>query len=1467
MANGIDEFNLQLSGELDQQQSKTNINSDIAKLEKAIEHLKVQAQIDPNSAKQIAQQLSNILNQKIVVDNIQIDGKVATQAGQKVGTNIANSIKASIEANKASIESVISDLNKNALGGLVTKFNLGQKGVDPKLSQDVNRLTKELNELAEQAVRTNADSSWESLVNKMSELHNILTSTGKVRVDLSAFEEVTKVADYFKGMNIKIPVESVKEVLSALNTSGIEMLGKKGSIENLKDLNQQLVQLGITFSKGKGNLNADWEETYTQLGRMDWASETNDVDQYVRVINELLVARDKLYGSGTLQPASREDVSKVLFDWMAQVEDASKKVNVLSDEQAQLQNQLAQQSTTSSNDVVKNEQRKQQEYEETAKTLQSLQDYYKKYYEAAKTSDKALQDHLKNAREQIIKQLTIDDPAKGLNGTLGVFTDHSGITQQNLDYFSAMRVELEKLGYTLGEIKWNENAYTATAKIIPIDENAIKDATEMRNILFDVEGQEKELAQTSTATANTVVLNEHKKQNAIDETAEKVEEEIQRSERLAKAQTRLKDSYDQISKNYDVKSITFDNTIDADKDAHNYFKELIADEEALIYTTSKLGELGGLKEFTTHIKRASGELESLRFILDDDPESDNGRFRFAESVINDKGHLQQVEQIEKTYTNYLNKLNDLKTKYSEASVDYSGFEKVLNNFRQGTTDVNALKVAFNELSNSAKLGVQSLKSQDSSFDPIQQALNNMRDMPSMLKTLEASMSGVKDKTSLAGISVKELTDKYEVLQAEMTQNGGKVPLTEKWTSDYRELMSTITSATKQVDALKKAEASDNSQATKQANYYSSILASYRQMYDIKKKLLTAGEEEAKVLESQRKSLSASIASNYKQLGKQGLTDKDWQSQVDALKKEQEYQLNLTQARISDKNAIQEQTQAQRDYANALKEQEALQKNLDKIQLSTDITKIENDYKRFGIVSQEVENNLKELKIARENALKAEGTDRASAEIEKYNQKLAETKSSWKELQATQVSANQRTSQMTAMQEWMRKNQRATKLCGDQVERLIKECQTCDKVRFDQIKNEFKELQVEAGKAGKLGNTLFGGIIEQGKKFLQWTGVTGIIMAVSNKVEQAVDELIDLDDILTEITKTSDLTEQQLKKLGDTAYDTASKYGKKASDYLTGVQEMYRAGFDNAEQMAELSVLAQSAGDMESNSANDYLMATNAAYDYKGSIEELNKVLDSQNFITNNAAVSMQDMADATSEAASIASQYGVEVDELSALIAVAVSKTRESGSEVGTALKALLINLQDTTSKPITEAFDAVGISMTKMVNGSEQLKTPIELIKELSVAFNSLPEGDIKRANILNDIGGKHHANTLAAILSDLESYNSMLELYNNTSADGSAFREAEKSANNLSGSLNKLSNTWTDTVDNILNSDTLTTGVNVLNDLLGMVNKLTDALGGLGTVGLGAGLFASFKGAGRVKIAYPHLYTYACRNKTLYA
>lgn len=404
-------------------------------------------------------------------------------------------------------------------------------------------------------------------------------------------------------------------------------------------------------------------------------------------------------------------------------------------------------------------------------------------------------------------------------------------------------------------------------------------------------------------------------------------------------------------------------------------------------------------------------------------------------------------------------------------------------------------------------------------------------------------------------------------------------------------------------------------------------------------------------------------------------------------------------------------------------------------------------------------------------------------------------------------------------------------------------------RWNEIDGILKKTENSMRGFGRLGAYLKDQMSQAAQGFKQWLSAGSAVMLGVSKTKEAISELIELDSILTEISKTSDLTNQELKELGNTAFDSASKYGRSAAGYLTGVQKMYRAGFKNAEEMAGLSLLAQAAGNMEANSANNYLMATNAAYNYKGSVEELNRVLDSQNYITNNAAVSMQDMADATSASASTASQYGVKIDELSALIAVAASKTRESGPEVGTALKSIFVALQDTTSSPVIDAFESVGISMTKIVDGSERLKTPVELLKELSAAFNELPEGDTERANILTVIGEKDHANTLSAILSDWESYESMLDLY--SQGMGSAAEEAEKNTNNIEGSLNRLSNTWTDTIQNVISSNAILAIVKSLNGLLSVINKVTDKLGSLGTIGLGAGLFAGVKNTGKCRIS----------------
>lgn len=357
--------------------------------------------------------------------------------------------------------------------------------------------------------------------------------------------------------------------------------------------------------------------------------------------------------------------------------------------------------------------------------------------------------------------------------------------------------------------------------------------------------------------------------------------------------------------------------------------------------------------------------------------------------------------------------------------------------------------------------------------------------------------------------------------------------------------------------------------------------------------------------------------------------------------------------------------------------------------------------------------------------------------------------------------------------------------------------------------------------------------------------SNVLETVTEQAKDAVNELKELDILLTQIGTTSDLSAKKLKALGDSAFETASKYGKAARDYLTIVQEMYQNGYENAAQMSELSILAQSAGGLDSSTANDYLLASDAAYDFKGNAEKLNEVLDGQNNITNHAAVNLETMAQATTTAAATAAQYGVAVEELSALIAVAASKTKESGEDTGYALSALFANLQDIFNLSVLDAFASVNISMTEMVDGANRLKTPIQLLKELSDAYNGLSDGDSRRSDILDTIGGDSSSDALSAILSDWSYYEEMLNLY--SQGMGTAAKDAEFSANSWEGSMNRLSNTWTDTVENIANSDAIVTGINTLNGLLGVVNQLTHAIGPLASLGLGAGFYAGFKNIGK--------------------
>lgn len=359
----------------------------------------------------------------------------------------------------------------------------------------------------------------------------------------------------------------------------------------------------------------------------------------------------------------------------------------------------------------------------------------------------------------------------------------------------------------------------------------------------------------------------------------------------------------------------------------------------------------------------------------------------------------------------------------------------------------------------------------------------------------------------------------------------------------------------------------------------------------------------------------------------------------------------------------------------------------------------------------------------------------------------------------------------------------------------------------------------------------------------------------SKTKDSISQLKEINSLLTETSKiVGHLSKSELSNIGETALTQASKYGINASDYIASVQEMYKAGYDNAKNMAELSTLAQVAGNLDSDLANDYLTATDAAYKLNANTQALNQILDGQNQIARRNSLSLMDLAEATKTAASQSADSGIAINEATAAMSTMIAATKESGETVAEAWQDILMYIQqvkgetghgeildDKSLSEYENACTALGVSLKEVKNGVTSLRDPMVILEQLSKAYNSLDKSDYRRTDLLNAVGGGNNGEQLNALLENWSLYDKMLKDY--AVSSGSAMESAMESANNWEGSMTRLGNTFTQVISNIVNSDGINTITNSLNGVLSVINTLTSKLSSLGTIGLSAGIFGITK------------------------
>lgn len=425
------------------------------------------------------------------------------------------------------------------------------------------------------------------------------------------------------------------------------------------------------------------------------------------------------------------------------------------------------------------------------------------------------------------------------------------------------------------------------------------------------------------------------------------------------------------------------------------------------------------------------------------------------------------------------------------------------------------------------------------------------------------------------------------------------------------------------------------------------------------------------------------------------------------------------------------------------------KSLNNSSFSTQIEKFKSDFQKFGSSADEAKNKVKDLEKTLSNMQKASSNNELVSfyqtwlgQIKDVRVQLDQAKLSFDKF-TQPVSDEKISSLLIKIQNFMSKNTAITKEARTQLELYVKELSNGNSIplnRWNEINQSFAQIETRMRTIGKLGLAFKDQWSQAVGSFKVWLSASTVVMKAVSETRQAVTEIKELDDIITEITKTSNLKEDELVELTNGSFSKASKFGKSAADYLTGVQEMSRSGFygDQGEAMAEQSLLAQAAGDMTSELADKYIIATNAAYKFNGEASKINAVIDGQNMVCNRNSVAMTDMAEAMSEAGTVASSYRVSIEDLSAMVGTMEAVTKSGGSEVGNSIKSILINLQNVNSSKITKTLDKANASMTEMVNGAEKLRNPIAILRDLSKTFNELDEDDPLRAEILTNVGGR---------------------------------------------------------------------------------------------------------------------------------
>lgn len=495
----------------------------------------------------------------------------------------------------------------------------------------------------------------------------------------------------------------------------------------------------------------------------------------------------------------------------------------------------------------------------------------------------------------------------------------------------------------------------------------------------------------------------------------------------------------------------------------------------------------------------------------------------------------------------------------------------------------------------------------------------------------------------------------------------------------------------------------NQRLADQAKYYGKIKDETNHLYSLKQKLLSADELQTAELNKQIKSTKQRITYNSQQLDKKGLRDNSLDREINDLTVAREKQLALSDAKAQDVANTKAQAQAQKEANAVLKEQQALQENVNKIQLSMSTGGYESKVDSLiGKTQQWVDANgnaristdalqtaMNNLNTAYANITATGGNTVANQQALIEAERALDTEV--KKVQSSVTSMNATMAKSTAVDSLRQKvqqfydiNTKSHRTYGVQLKAIISELASGAEIpitRLRQIQQEFIGIQNSARQAGKLGLSFFDTLKQGMKSFSYWTSSTFLVMKTITEIKQAVSTVKALDTALVDLRKTTTMTAKELEDFYYASNETAKKMGVTTQAIIEQASAWSRLGYSSQEaatKMAEYSsMFATISPGMDLDSATDGLVSVMKAF--KIGAEDVDDVVDGImskiNIIGNTQALNNSDIVDFLTRSSSAMAEANNSLEETIALGTAATEITRDAAS-VGNMLKTVSMRIR-----------------------------------------------------------------------------------------------------------------------------------------------------------------------------------------------